>query len=124
MDATTLATVTYTDPITAEVAEWHNREHVAYSMPFRCPACHKHGARPTDPEGARWVILTPDAQADYLAGYFTPADVRETEDGVFVLDTHEWQHGRFTGATTCARCHLLPLDYDRFEIECTTGGEL
>lgn len=31
---------------------------------------------------------------------------------------HEWQIGRFTGAKTCAKCGLLPLDQDDTESPC------
>ena len=31
---------------------------------------------------------------------------------------HQWQRGRFTGALTCARCGLLPLDDDDAETNC------
>ena len=32
--------------------------------------------------------------------------------------THEWQIGRFTGARTCAKCGLLPLDDDDYAAPC------
>jgi hypothetical protein len=33
-------------------------------------------------------------------------------------EQHEWQRGRFTGAVTCAKCGLLPLDDDDIHTEC------
>ena len=32
--------------------------------------------------------------------------------------SHDWQTARFTGARTCSRCGLLPLDDDDYESEC------
>ena len=43
-----------------------------------------------------------------LAGIY--ASNRESE--------HEWQQGRFTGAVTCARCGLLPLDDEDRDSPC------
>jgi len=65
-----------------------------------------------------WVALEGEALEDYLAGAMCPIEARETEHGVEVLDPHEWQYGRFTGAKTCSRCGLMPLDYDGIETEC------
>ncbi len=42
----------------------------------------------------------------------------ETIDHVRPEHPHEWQRGRFTGAMTCAKCKLLPLDDDEFWSEC------
>ena len=35
-----------------------------------------------------------------------------------IPNAHVWQYGRFTGAMTCERCGLLPLDQDDIETEC------
>ena len=48
----------------------------------------------------------PSAVADLVAECFE------------VLPDHEWQTGRFTGAVTCSRCGLLPLDDDRTTVPC------
>lgn len=34
------------------------------------------------------------------------------------LPGHEWQSGRLTGATTCSKCGLLPLDADDYATSC------
>lgn len=34
------------------------------------------------------------------------------------LPGHEWQSGRLTGATTCSKCGLLPLDSDDTNTDC------
>lgn len=35
---------------------------------------------------------------------------------------HVWQHGRFTGTTTCERCGLLPLDADDVMTACVSDS--
>jgi hypothetical protein len=76
----------------------------------------------------RWVALDAEAQADYLAGELIPLEVRETDAGVEVFDPHDMQTGRFTH--TCARCGLMPFDYERFDTPCDpvkgspAGGEV
>lgn len=37
--------------------------------------------------------------------------------------THRWQYGPITGAKTCERCGLLPLDQDDVETRCTGSRE-
>lgn len=37
------------------------------------------------------------------------------------MNGHDWQFGRFTGARTCARCGLLPMDDEDFESECDSS---
>lgn len=74
--------------------------------------------------GRGWVALPEDEQQDYLAGHMGPFMVRETEHGVEVFDPHTWQFGLFTGAKTCERCGLLPLDYDGIEYRCAPKAEV
>lgn len=73
----------------------------------------------------KWSILHDEALDEFNAGTFNPVHVRQPGGGLVVIgDPHEWRRARFTGAFTCARCGLMPFDYDRYEVECSTeGGE-
>ena len=70
-----------------------------------------------------WVLLDEEATEDYNDGLIAPLDVRETAQGIEVWMPHEWQYGWLSYTKTCARCGLLPLDYDGIEVPCEREDE-
>lgn len=67
---------------------------------------------------AGWIALEGEELQDYLEGHMIPLEVRETDHGVEVFDSHTWQYGWLTYCKTCQDCGLLPLDYDGIEYAC------
>jgi len=66
----------------------------------------------------KWTLRESESGFVYAIRHESADEAQNAIDECDALTAHEWQTARFTGAVTCARCGLLPLDDDDMASEC------